>query len=475
MKKNLLIFFLLISSASIHSQHVEYYHDYNGTIGGGRYVRAFVCDTTVDGNYLFVGESVANLGSSYVYAVAEKNGNVLWEKDSAVYDNMYNHEASFKNGRRTLDNGFVFCGTLWDFGITSGNGIFILKTDSAGNEVWRRSISRAKIGTANAIYLGSDSSLFFTGNVQDSNNIVYNNFLLKLSPQGDSLFIHEYSTISGSAESLFRIGDKFIIAGVTFRFDSLTQSNAKGFYFTSTDTLGNYLSTQTVFEASLSINPRNFWKMNDDKILVTCVISDTSSQGTVQVLKTDTSGTILWRDTIVNSVNVVGYGCELNDGNILVVYGNNQLQKLNSLGANIWSKDFADTSYHGFGYPSSSSVYPINNSTYLVSGGLSVSSPGGSWPTLTKIADTTLTLVKEIEKSTFLIYPNPASNSFTVKNVSSSISSTLQIINVLGSLVHEEQLSGQTEYAIDINFRPGIYFVRVNSGEMNAVKKLILK
>jgi len=474
MKKYLLSLLLLVSFSSLQSQSVEYYREYNGTIGTNYYTRAMICDTTVDGKYLVVGRTNGNSGSNYLYAVLEQNGDVYWQKDSAVYDNLFNHEATFYNGRRTLDNGFIFVGTLVDFANNTESAIFILKTDESGNEQWRKIIEPSRSGYAMDISLNSDSSFFLTGNIRDINAINDNNFLLKLSSQGDSLYLHEYSAIRGSASNLFKIGNQFFITGATSRLDSLTQRNATGFYFISCDSVGNYLSNHSVFESMLSINPRSFWKTNDNSFLLSCSITDTASNGVVQLLKVGRTASIIWRETIVNSPNYGSFGCELPNGNILVVYGNNQIRELDSFGDTIWTRNFADTSYHGFGSISSVSIFPVNNSTFLVSGGVNVSAPGGSWPYLTKISDSTLTDIIEIEKDLFSIYPNPTKNSFTVKNMSENSKSSMKIFNILGEIVFEEQLIGKTEYIVDVKFSKGIYFVWISSEEMNAVKKLLV-
>jgi uncharacterized repeat protein (TIGR01451 family) len=75
----------------------------------------------------------------------------------------------------------------------------------------------------------------------------------------------------------------------------------------------------------------------------------------------------------------------------------------------------------------------------------------------------------------FTIYPNPAINSFTIKNISQDENSLLQILNPLGEIVYSKKLIGKSEYAIHHHFSKGIYFVRLSSPKKRMFQKLIIE
>lgn len=79
--------------------------------------------------------------------------------------------------------------------------------------------------------------------------------------------------------------------------------------------------------------------------------------------------------------------------------------------------------------------------------------------------------VKEIYPSLFSLFPNPATNTFTLKNISSSEIILLEIADVHGEIVYKEKLFGKNECVINTNLEKGIYFVRVN----DVVRKLIVE
>ena len=76
--------------------------------------------------------------------------------------------------------------------------------------------------------------------------------------------------------------------------------------------------------------------------------------------------------------------------------------------------------------------------------------------------------------NSFMLYPNPATKSFTIKNYSQK-ETYMQITNPLGEIVRSEKLLGRNEHVIDIEIPSGIYFVRVGEGESNTVMKLVVE
>jgi len=73
------------------------------------------------------------------------------------------------------------------------------------------------------------------------------------------------------------------------------------------------------------------------------------------------------------------------------------------------------------------------------------------------------------------IFPNPATNAFKIKNLSSNEKVFLQIINSIGEVVYTETLYGDKEHLIKANFARGIYFVKVNEHERIVIGKLVIE
>lgn len=79
----------------------------------------------------------------------------------------------------------------------------------------------------------------------------------------------------------------------------------------------------------------------------------------------------------------------------------------------------------------------------------------------------------------FVLYPNPTSSSFTIKNTSTFQSenfiSFLQIVNTLGEIVYEEKLTGNKERVINPGLTAGFYFAQVSNKNGNRVVKLVIQ
>jgi len=75
--------------------------------------------------------------------------------------------------------------------------------------------------------------------------------------------------------------------------------------------------------------------------------------------------------------------------------------------------------------------------------------------------------------SQFVIYPNPASSSFYLENISAF--SFLKILNPLGEIVYSENLYGSDRQLINPQLTPGIYFIQLQNIKRSFTRKLIIE
>jgi len=72
------------------------------------------------------------------------------------------------------------------------------------------------------------------------------------------------------------------------------------------------------------------------------------------------------------------------------------------------------------------------------------------------------------------LYPNPNHGQFTIalpKNISEA---QIEVVSSVGSTVYTNTVKNNTPITID-NISKGIYFVKVNLGSKNVVKKIIVE
>ena len=76
--------------------------------------------------------------------------------------------------------------------------------------------------------------------------------------------------------------------------------------------------------------------------------------------------------------------------------------------------------------------------------------------------------------NTFSVLPNPASSIITIKLPSPSNVTEIEIYNILGKRVLGKSLSNTTETPIQIyDWQPGVYIIRITSGENVQSKRFI--
>lgn len=91
------------------------------------------------------------------------------------------------------------------------------------------------------------------------------------------------------------------------------------------------------------------------------------------------------------------------------------------------------------------------------------------------VQDTTLSNENfEHQGSSFLLFPNPASNQVQIK--SSVIMDSIQLFDATGKLIREEREIYQEDLSLDVSrLQNGMYFIKVSSGNTIQTQKLIIK
>ncbi|MDC7998173.1 M14 family zinc carboxypeptidase [Gilvibacter sediminis] len=79
-----------------------------------------------------------------------------------------------------------------------------------------------------------------------------------------------------------------------------------------------------------------------------------------------------------------------------------------------------------------------------------------------------------LSENTVLLYPNPASDSFTIQNTSNQMINEVTIYDIQGRVVFNTDMNGQSEQNIFVGQLPsGVYMVRMQSDNTDVIKRLI--
>ena len=172
-----------------------------------------VCQTNDDG-YIITG--VTN-GTAFLLNT-DSQGNEIWRN---TYGISINDDYGGWEVQKTSDGGYVLIGTTWD---NDGNSIFIVKTNSYGNESWNKLIKKLDSSNGRSIKQTNDGGYILTGYSRYSTND--KTTLIKLNSNGNEVWYKVYTFgIRGYCVQITDDGG-FIVSGA-------------GYCIMKTDNMGN--------------------------------------------------------------------------------------------------------------------------------------------------------------------------------------------------------------------------------------------
>jgi hypothetical protein len=91
------------------------------------------------------------------------------------------------------------------------------------------------------------------------------------------------------------------------------------------------------------------------------------------------------------------------------------------------------------------------------------------------ISDDILNTDETLFSSEVKVFPNPASEIFTISKVADSGKTLVSIYDVMGRVVKQLDFK-EKELQLSVeNFQPGIYYLKISEGKKQTTKKLIVK
>ena len=384
---------------------------------------------------------LTSTNTSYKSTLVRFNSNfdTLWSKDLSLFNQM----EDLREVIETKDKDFICIGTKIISNDTSV--LLVVKTDSVGNNLWKRNFTMTKNSCGINIKETPDKGFFISGMRENiyhysNNNYYYDKspFVIKLDSSGNLIWNHildgDGKKNLGVASTVTMNGDYLLAYGYcTFVFSPLT---------------GGF------------------------------------SLGKLNVIKYDKGGNILWNkmyDTIktnyeINKIQI------LPDSNIVVMgnyvitsnagyHSESFLLTLNSFGDSL---DYKNIYYsqnpqdENFLYDNVLNQYGSITAIGLVKSDTLVPNTK-IW--LVKTGNLLSTDIKEnyyIQKGEIKIFPNPATTQTTITYTQQNKESQLHIYNILGQMLYEEKLpKGSSQTTINTTtFKQGIY--KITLGEYSS-------
>ena len=342
----------------------NYWDDYEGTdangdgIGDTPYYVGFPYDylplmqpvalptgpTPIPRGYIMVGWTLSyGAGKSDAYLIkTDSNGTVEWSRTFGGDDNDEGHSV-----QQTRDRGYIIVGWTTSYGAGESD-IYLIKTDSNGNEVWNKTFGGADKEGSRSVQQTNDGGYIIVGSTSSYGAAKSDVLLIKTDSNGDK----EWSKRFGAADneggySVQQTRDGgYIIVGWTSSFGA----GGSDVCLIKTDSNGNMEWIKTFGGANNDYG----WSVQQTKdegyIIVGCTSTYGDGKNDVYLIKTDSSGNMKWSRTFGGADNDYGWSVQQtkDEGYITVgctnSYGSGKsdvyLIKTDSNGTEEWSRTF---------------------------------------------------------------------------------------------------------------------------------------
>lgn len=210
---------------------------------------------TGDGGFIIVGYTNSYGDDDVLLVRINASGDTLWTRHPDAAPGTSDHGMSI---RKTSDNGYIICGYAW---ISTYYDFFLMKTDSLGSILWKRSWGGSAYDYGNCAVPTSDGGYIVTGMTECFGAGGYDVWLIKTDAGGDSIWSRTYG--GGNNDRGFVVEQTldggYIIAGGTGSYGS----GGWDVYLIKTDGNGNVTIDENskirgFIEVRLKVTPNPF-------------------------------------------------------------------------------------------------------------------------------------------------------------------------------------------------------------------------
>jgi len=271
---------------------------------------------------------------------------------------------------QTLDGGYATAGFTWSSG-AGVSDVYLIRTDSLGSVLWDSTYGGISFDVGYSLQQTFDGGYVITGSTRSSGAGLNDVYLIKMDSLGNTLWD---TTYGGDSSDVGRsvaqtLDGGYIIAGETWSFDPGTSD----VYLIKTDSSGNVL-WDTTYGGSFDDFGYSVQQTSDGGYIVAGqTFSFGAGLGDVYLIKTDSLGNVLWDTTYGGGFWDVGYSVDRTSDNGFVVAGQTfsfgagqgdvYLIKTDSLGSVLW-----DTTYGGDSSDVGLSAVQTLDEGYVVAG-----------------------------------------------------------------------------------------------------------
>jgi len=258
--------------------------EWNKTFGGKDYDEGWCGQQTSDGGYIITGGKDLDfyMGTGNIWLIkTDSTGNMVWNRTFGGN----NYDASYCI-QQTTDSGYIILGQTYSFG-PGHSDVWLIKTDSGGNNVWNKTFGGTSFDRCNFVQQTTDGGYIITGytlSFGDDNS--YDVWLIKTDSDGNEEWNRTYN------ETIFDVGwcglqtsdGGYIIAGIK-------EFHVGGdVWLIKTDSTGNMMWNRT-FGGINHDNGKCVQQTTDNGYIITgSTVSFGAGEDDVWLIKTDKDG-----------------------------------------------------------------------------------------------------------------------------------------------------------------------------------------
>ena len=435
-----------------------------GSFGAGTVVE------TRDSGFAVIGIGQYTLGNNVKMFLirTDKNGDTLWTKSYG--GGLTNYIVDLI---QTSDGGFVMTGYTNSY-LPSGFNMYVIKIDSIGSYVWKRTFGGHSSDFGTAVKETADHGFIVTGNTGSFSCWITDAYLVKLNSSGNLQWSKTFCVAgSCSASDVLETTDSgYVLIGNC----GLYQSNDDDIFMIRTNSIGDTIWTKTFG----GVNYDDGYQIKvtpDSGYVVVGYSSSFDTSGTPFCFKTDFEGNLQWSKIAFEGQGSSYSSLVISDSAIYVSGTRNNL--------GLSSVSFSRIGLNGYGCNLIPIQTPEKHYTLQVHSPGTLVGTGGTYYShpFQTISGTSVVEICDIVgipsyphslNYFFQIDPNPASTTFTINSsLIENENGTIEIIDVLGRNVFTGIARVKAEYNI-ASLTAGVYFVQLKTREGTAVSKLVI-
>ncbi|HLG35845.1 MAG TPA: T9SS type A sorting domain-containing protein [Bacteroidia bacterium] len=343
------------------------------TYGGGLSEAGNFIVQTADGGYAVCGlrQIPFSYADGYLLRLSAV-GDTLWTNMSIGPTDVTAYAIT-----QTADQGYVVAG-FYDEQFVGGRDVYLEKRDSIGNLLWLYKYGGGMTDEGYAMQQTSDNGFIIAGMTRSFGSGNADMYIVKTDNSGNLLWTQVFGHSGNEyAYSIKETSDGgFIIAG-----KGSVGAGGTDMLLVKTNSTGNILWSKT-FGTTANEDGYSVEQTNDSGFIIAGSNGVTSGYYNVLLIKTDTSGTLQWSKTYTNLLHNYGKSVRqtADGGYVIAGYTDNTginsadayLVKTDGSGNMLWSKTYGVATWTELAY----CVQQTNDGGYILSGYTNTASNG---------------------------------------------------------------------------------------------------